>query len=398
MTESARITLVAAPGAVIAALQELPVTTVNPADLPSDPDRAAQRVATTGCDVAILGAELSLDLTLGTAACLNVLFPEIDVILLAQRSEAVAVRAMTAGIRQVVDVGASKSDIHDAVVRVAGAAALRRSRLGGEATEEPARAEGRVISVIGAKGGVGKSTVAVNLATELARGAANEVVLIDLDLAAGEIDLLLGIKATASVASVASAGAVVDSALIKVSLTSHPSGLLVLPAPESLVDAEAVDANIVLRTIQTLQASFSYIVIDTAPGAGAELIMAVEASNDVIAVATPDVGGLRSLRRNLDGFDSLGLTARRHLVLNYADAQAGLTNQAIENAADLPIVQAIPHTRAIPVAANQGVPFVLTQPKVEAARAIRALAAALASPSQGHGRNRHNGQRLLGAA
>jgi pilus assembly protein CpaE len=229
-----------------------------------------------------------------------------------------------------------------------------------------------------AKGGVGRTTIAVNLAVELARGAANEVVLVDLDLVAGEVDLLLGLEARSTVATVAVPGVPLDATVLKLSLTAHPSGLLVLPAPETLVDADAVDPDRLLDLLRLLKVAFRLVVVDTAPGAGAPLAAAAEAADHLLVVATPDLGGIRSLRRNLDGLDQLGLTqARRQLVVNRSDQRTGLSAQAIENMVDLPVSHTIPECREIPVAANQSLPLVEAYPKAEAVRAFRELAASV---------------------
>jgi pilus assembly protein CpaE len=266
------------------------------------------------------------------------------------------------------------------VARLVSASGLRRQRLSGDAPS--GKAQTGVITMMAAKGGVGKSTLAVNLAVELARRAPNEVVLVDLDLMAGEVDILLGLDPKATVASVASPGAMLDPTALKLSLTAHSSGLLVLPAPDNLIDADSVDCELVLKMMEMLSSSFRYVVVDTAPGAGEALAAAVELADDLLVVATPDAGGLRSLKRNLDGLDALGLTrARRHLVLNRADMRTGMSNEAIEARMELAISYAIPQSREIPVAANQGLSFIEAYPKAPAIRAFKELAARLTSPA-----------------
>ena len=377
MLGTGRIGLVAVPASYIASLEALSTTMINGADLPSDPARAAQVVANANVEIAVLGPELDLRLALDTTVKLLESCPEIDVILMAEPTQSTLIDAMGAGIRQVVGPDMSGPDLEATLSGLIEAAALRRARLVAEAPAVPEQ-QGRLITVMAAKGGVGKSTIAVNLAAQMAQAAPDEVVLVDLDLMAGEVDLLLGLEGKASVASVASVGCMVNGPMVKLSLTRHPSGLLVLPAPDTLVEADAVDCDLIMEVLAVLKASFSFVIVDTAPGADAALAAAVEMSEDLLAVATPDVGGLRSLRRNLDGLQTLGLTsARRHLVLNRADYRTGLTSQAIESTIELPIAQSIPDARELAVVANQGLIFTATQPKAEVTRAFRALAARL---------------------
>jgi pilus assembly protein CpaE len=222
------------------------------------------------------------------------------------------------------------------------------------------------------------------------------VVLVDLDLVAGEVDLLLGLETgRASVASVALPSSPLDPTVLKLSLISHPSGLLVLACPDNLIDADAVDPDRLVEVLRLLKESFPVVVVDTAPGAGAALAAAAQVADDLLAVATPDIGGLRSLKRNLDGLDALGFTqARRHLILNRCDLRTGLSTQAIEHAIELPISHAIPECREIPVAANQSLALVEAYPKADAVRAFKEMAASLRSETP----STPQAQRYLGPA
>jgi pilus assembly protein CpaE len=388
-----RVTLVTTPGTLISALKDLPVTTINPADLPEGPARIAQYLAGVGGDVVVFGTGVSLDVVLATARELEQCSPEIDLVLVHQPTPSLLGDAMRAGIRQVLTPDTGTPVIAETVTRLASAAARRRAKLA-TSVELPATHQGQLITVMAAKGGVGRTTVAVNLAIELARGAVNEVVLVDLDLVAGEVDLLLGLEPRSSVASVAIPGSPLDPTVVKLSLVSHPSGLLVLSSPDNLIDADAVDPDRLAEVLVQLKGAFRTVVVDTAPGAGAPLAVAAELADELLAIATPDVGGLRSLKRNLDGLDQLGYTgANRQLVLNRCDLRTGLSNQAIESTVELPVSHAIPESREIPVAANQGLPVVDAYPKSEAVRVLRELAATFrpAPPSATTRPNRHLG-------
>lgn len=383
-----RVTLVTTPGSMISALKDLPVTTINPADLPDGPTRIAQYLAGIGGDLVVFGPGLSLDVIMATAKDMVQSFPEVDVVLVHQPTPSLLGDAMAVGIRQVIAPETATPVIAETVAHLAAAAALRRARLAGPAAaaggpagpEAPAAPvhQGRLITVMAAKGGVGRTTVAVNLALELSRGAPNEVVLVDLDLVAGEVDQLLGLEHRSTLATVAVPGVPLDLTVLKLSLCPHPTGLLVLAAPDNLVDADAVDPDRLAEILTMLKGAFRTVVVDTAPGAGAPMAVAAEVADELLAIATPDLGGLRSLRRNLDGLDQLGFTrAHRRLVLNRADLRTGLSTQAIESTVELPVSHAIPECREIPVAANQSLPLVEAYPKADAVRVIRELAAAL---------------------
>lgn len=373
MAGNARVTLVALPASYIASLQDLQTTTISGADLATHPPQAAQAIAGAGGDVAVLGPELDLRLALDTTAELVRSFPEIDVVLMADPTQGLLNDAMRVGVRQVVGPEVPPAELAALLKKLCQTAILRRSRLAADSPDP--ENQGRLITVMAAKGGVGKTTVALNLAAILSHARPDEVVLVDLNLMAGDIDMMVGLDPKSTIASVATSGTLIDTAVVKLSLSRHPSGLLILAAPESLVEADAIDCDLVTDVLRVLKSSFAFTVVDTSPGADAALASAVELADDLLAVTTPDLAALRSLRRNLDGLDTLGLnTARRHLVLNRADYRTGLTAQNIEHHVEMPITQSIPDARELPTAANQGLILVQAQPKSEVARAFRALA------------------------
>lgn len=393
MPGTCRITLVGIPISFIVSFSDLQTTTINATDLPADAARAAQAIANTNGDLVVLGSELELELALAAASELTTSFPEIDLVLLAEMTHTVLADAMSAGVRRVLSPQVTGDELHDHMTTLSETAALRRSRIAVATEDSDDPTSGRLITVMAAKGGVGKSTIAVNLAAELARDAVDEVVLVDLNLTAGEVDLLLGVDPKSTVAAVATPGASAEAAVIKLSLTRHPTGILLLPAPDSLIEADGVDPDLILDVLIKLKTCFRFVIVDTAPGAGAALASAAEAADDLVAVATPDLGGLRSLRRNLDGLDTLGLNqARRHLVLNRSDYRTGLAAQTIEATVELPIAVSIPDSREIPTAANQGLVFTRAHTKSDATRSFRDLANRL-NPTElhrnqltGHGR------------
>jgi pilus assembly protein CpaE len=400
MSGVGRITLVSTPGSMVAVVRDLPVTEVNPADLPGGPNRIAHHLAGLGTDLVVFGPGLPLDVIMATARDLEQSFPEIDMVLVHPLTSSLLGDAMWAGIRQVLSPD-DGSAIADAVVRLATAAALRRTRLGGGTDHQPGTSdEGQLIAVMAAKGGVGRTTVAVNVALELARGSTNNVVLVDLDLVAGECGHLLGLEPRASLATMGVPGLPLDPTVLKLSLTPHPSGLLVLPSPDNLVESDAVDLERVHEVLRLLKASFPIVVVDTAPGAGGPMTAAAELADDLVVIGTPDLGGLRSLRQNLDGLNMLGLTrARRRFVMNRSDLRTGLTTQAMENTVGLPVSHSIPECREVAVAANQSTALVDAYPKTEAVRVLRELVASIRPTSvpAGSGPGAKT-QRHLGAA
>ena len=373
MSSTLRVTVVSGPGAIIGALRSFALTTVNPTDLPASPARAVEQLVGSGPRVVVLGPDLALDAALAIADEVARTRPEVEIVLVAATTQQVLAAAMGVGIRQVVAPDGGEHELPAAVERLGAAAELRRDRLA-TTTDQASSVDGRVITVAAAKGGVGKTTMAVNLAVELARGGPNQTVIVDFDLMAGDVDMVLGVRPLSSIAAIATPGTPLDPGVVKLSLAPHPTGLLILSAPDDLVEADAIDEALLVDVLAILRTSFRFVVVDTAPGAGAALASAVEAADHLIAVATQDLGGLRSLRRNLDGLEALGLTtAQRHLVLNRYDQRNEVDLATVEQTVGLEVEAMVGTSDELTVAANRGEPFALAFPSSPVVRAFREL-------------------------
>ena len=253
-------------------------------------------------------------------------------------------------------------------------------RVGGALIEE---SDTGVICFFSPKGGTGKTTLAVNVAYQLAQIAPNEVVLVDLDLVGGEVAHLLQVESSATVGTVATQQGMQDPTALKLSLSTHPAGFNVLPAPNSFEEINRVDDEAIELMLETLADSFTYVVIDTGPGSSDATIAAIQACSELVSVITPEIGGLRVLQRHIEGFDQVGLVDhRRHFVLNKDDPKSGLGVENVEVALARPVSLTVPVDRAIPISGNQGVPYLETKVKGGASEAIRGLAMALSGREQ----------------
>ena len=357
------------------------VAIVTPANGEPTAEQVVDHLVDTDAALAVLGPELDDRLVMETGAALRSSRPEIACVAYRAFDSGFLTRAIRSGVRDVVDPD------HDGITGLAGVLAalaeegdLRRNQL---LTEEPKRELG-TITVLGPKGGVGKTTVAVNLAVALARQYPNEVVLVDLDLVVGEVADLLQLEPTQTVATTSAHGAGQDPAALKLALTPHPSGLLVLPAPTSLAEAETVDAEGLLQTLQFLSSLFRHVVVDTGPGSTDAAVSAVLAATDLVVVTTPDIGGLRALERHLAAFQAAGVQpSRRHLVLNRADDKSGVAATDVSEALGADVSVTIPESRQVILAANQGVPFVEAVSRGPVASSFETLARIVSGDSIG---------------
>lgn len=231
-----------------------------------------------------------------------------------------------------------------------------------------------VVGVIAPKGGQGKTTVAINLATALAEAAPNSVVLVDADLQFGDIANSLELPANRTVADIVER--LGDEMAIKTAIVRHPDGFFVIPAPASPELADAVEPGQLSRMIRELAEIFRYVVIDTTPGLGENSLAVVESATDLVLVSSLSVPSLRALHSELGVLTSIELMpANRYIVLNQVDRVSGLTIADAETILGAPVDVAVPRSPAVVLASNRGRPLLRDDARDQATHALRELAA-----------------------
>jgi len=279
--------------------------------------------------------------------------PDITVVLYAEASGDTLSRAMQAGVRDILPPGSDPDRIRESVKRALEVAERRAHSLRVEGAED----QNRLIMVLSPKGGAGKTTVSTNLAVGLATRVPKQVVLVDGDLQFGDVGNALRLLAETSVRD-AIAGGLHDATEVKVHLTPHRSGLFALCAPEVPGVADEITAQAFSKAVALLHREFKYVIVDTDPGLGERTLTVMDNATDLIFVAATDVASVRGLHKTIDALDRIGMTAaRRHYVLNRADAKVGLevSDIAATIGADFDVL--IPSHRSMPVSMNQGVPI-----------------------------------------
>ena len=335
-----------------------------------DPETSARTIAQHQPGVVVIGPGVTTPVGLALAESLDVLHPEICVVLVARPTTRLWEQALRAGVREIIAAGAEDEQVRDALGRATAAAARRQASTGtAEARQEAPR--GRVITVLSPKGGAGKTTMATNLAADLARSAPGRVAIVDLDLQFGDVASALALGPQSTVADAARLEGRLDSTAIKVFLEPHPSGLYALVAPHFPAEADEVPPATAGAVVDILAAEFSYVVVDTAAGLDEYALAAAERSDDLVLVCVTDVPSVRGLRKALDVMDLLGMTKqRRHLILNRADDRVGLSARDVEATLGLAVDASVPTSRAIQIAINQGSPVVESDSRAPAARAL----------------------------
>ena len=320
--------------------------------------------------VVVLG--LDLDEAIGVCESMRYTRPSTSVVLLRKEIETETLyRAMQAGCRDVV-----RAEDSAAIT----AAVSRAQQLWQALHGESASAQhGHIITVFAPKGGVGKTTTAVNLALALADGGARKVCLVDLDLAFGDVAITMQLFPAHTIEEAIGSEEAMDYGMVESLLTRHEQSLMVLAAP-NLPDArDRVTATLVSRMMRTLRSEFDYVVVDTAPNFDEQTLQALDETDDCVIIATLDVPTLKNVKVALETMDLLNIAqGHRHLVLNRADEAVGLDSDKVEQILGMSITMAIPSSTEIAAATNAGRPIVIGSPDHPASRAFRTLATTLA--------------------
>jgi pilus assembly protein CpaE len=285
-------------------------------------------------------------------------------------------KSMLAGARDYVVLPVADDDLRASIVRVYQRQQERRGTPDGAAQ---GTAHGTVITVFGVKGGIGKTTTAVNLAAGIARSTGNHVALVDADTQFGDCAVMLDLVPERTIIDAASEVDPSKPHLIEPYLTDHASRVSLLAAPASPGDADQVTSELVGDVVKSLAATHDFVVIDTSPQIDAITALAIDLSSIVLVLVTPEVPAIRRTRAALDLLEAAGYSRDKiKLLLNRAGKRAEVPNDDLEAALGYPIYAEIPEDRAVAQSITAGVPVVMADTRADAARAFLDLARRLA--------------------
>jgi len=280
-------------------------------------------------------------------------------------------RAMRAGAKEFLTRPITLEDLLGALDRIGG------ERNGGAA----GRQRGCVcVAVAGCSGGVGSTSLAVNLGCALAAEENNTVALVDLDLALGDADVFLDMIPDYTLVDVAQNISRLDFALLKRSMTKHSTGLYLLPRPAQLQDIPVIGIDELRRVLGLLKATFTHVVLDLSKSYGPLDMVALEEAQTVLLVTQLDVPCLRNVVRLLMSFDDVeGLKDKTKIVVNRVGLDAGQIGlKKVQETISREIYWRIPNDyRTMVEVRNNGVSLFERFPKSQITQSIQGLAVAL---------------------
>jgi pilus assembly protein CpaE len=258
---------------------------------------------------------------------------------------------------------------------------FQRSREVGSAVsvfEGKAHPTRRLVTVFSPKGGVGTTTIAVNLATVMGARRPGRTLLIDLDRQFGQVATHLNLTVRHTLADVVRDElGIREPELIRSYASHHESGLHVIPAPGSPELAELVQAEHVDQLLDTALQAYDQVVIDAGSHLDEPSLTALERADGVVFTVYPEIAALKALHSLLDVLAEVGSTgAKATFVLNNMFARDILKMSQIESALGTRVAVELPYDPYIYLkAVNEGVPVVLGAPRSAAAERLSRLAA-----------------------
>ena len=231
-----------------------------------------------------------------------------------------------------------------------------------------------MITVLGPKGGTGKTLTSSNLAVALAIAGSSPVV-VDLDLQFGDVGLALGLPPERTIYDLCTSAGSLDGEKLDDFLSVHPSGARALLAPLRPDQAAAVTPEFLKEVYALLRERYDTVIVDTPPAFTPEVITTIDTSSHLLMVGMLDALSLKNTKIGFETLAQMGYQSQDiTLVLNRADSNVGITDADIERLLGRRPDVLIPSDRAIPRALTGGEPIVVAEPKSGAARAFMELA------------------------
>ncbi len=251
--------------------------------------------------------------------------------LLKERSPGLMKRVIRAGADELLFLPLDLGEITRALLKVS-ETRIRAGRHDG----------GMVISLVSMVGGVGVSSMAVNLALALRYQLDKRVALLDLDLQNGALAVLLNVEPEFTIMPLCRLEKKLDSIQLEAALTKHASGLYLLAAPKRIEEGELVSAATIGAVIDSMRDMFDFVIVDCGHHLDENSVAAWERSNHLIYVLNQSVTSVRSAWRFIDLFERLSLAVEPHFALNRFQPAHTITQKQLESTLGRPMYVNMP--------------------------------------------------------
>ncbi|MBU8908038.1 AAA family ATPase [Desertibacillus haloalkaliphilus] len=304
---------------------------------------------------------------------LSFAYPLVTIILIASKEEIDLKKAMYVGAVDALETPLQEEDITQAVKKAESIIEFKTENT--TQVKEKERSPAQVLTVCSTKGGVGKTTIAVNLAVSLAKQK-NKVAIIDLDLQFGDVSISFDVQPKTTIYEwIKESYEVTEEKKVKPFMVTHKSGVDILSAPLLPEFAEVVNGEHVSFICEALMYEYDYIIFDTPPALVETVLVALEYSQEILLITAMDLPTLKNGKLAIETLALLGLKDRIKVVLNRDAEMEGMTIETVKNIMGIDVYSRIASDyKAVVSSLNKGEPLVLSQNKSAVAKGIVTLA------------------------
>lgn len=320
-------------------------------------------------DILLIGVSMNRKL-LSVCQQIYILYPRCVMVMISDEViEQVYPYALEVGIRKVIMPVPSGDELLSILKELTISESSRQFNLTGAASDTT---KTEIVYVFGGKGGTGKTTIAVNLAVNLALQK-KKVVLLDLDLQFGNTGLFLGVESRETLAELLMEQRTPTLDVVNSYLTYHPSGLKVLFGPKSPEYAENIGAATIEKLVDTLRNYYDYIIIDGMVGFTDVSLAILDICSTILFVTETDICTLQNSKKALLVLQSLNMKSKIHMVMKKIEYGCA-TRAEVEKILAQKVEAVIPYDlKNAQNALNQGRPVVISAPRSELARGIAGM-------------------------
>jgi len=304
--------------------------------------------------------------------------PQANVIIMSVQGEQEYLRrAMIAGAKNYMVKPFSGDELLQAIKQVY---SLAQKRITISKTAADPIKQGKIITVFSTKGGIGKTTIASNLAVAMASNTGAKICIVDADLQFGDVALFLNVAPKATIADLVREADHLDAELIANHLSSFNELVSLLPAPLRPEQAELINSAQVTAILATMRTMFDYIIVDTSPTFNDVMLTILDAADQILVVTSMDLPTIKNVKLCLEIMESLEYNRDKIKVfLNRADSEGGLERREVQESLRYPFAATMPSDgRTVVYSVNRGIPFVISHPEAGVSKGIFALAAMIA--------------------
>ncbi len=337
-------------------------------------------------DTILVGVGEPMERPLQTAEALQSLLPETPILVYSESKDIETIRkAMMAGARDFLAKPIRPETLRASVLLALESEEKKKLRQLGQIPT--AATAGTVVSVFGAKGGIGKSTISTNLAVALARMERSAVCIVDLDNGFGDIAGMLDVRPERTLADMVRDIDAIDRDDVQRYVTKHGLTDLDVIAGPSVLEWRRISVDQVRRVIEMLARIYDTVILDTSGMLNELAEMAVEVATIVLWVTTTEFASVKDTLEAMRALKMLSYMQERvRIVMNAISPDDSVRPSVVQDALQREVFWSIPYDRKVRQGTHLGQPIVITAPQSVAAKSITDLATVIAGGHVDQGR------------